>query len=72
MSGGFDTGAGITVIQVSCNSLSHPRPLVIAANKFIGGGTTRVTSCRVIMMGMNYCLIEGFVVWDAPEAIYVH
>ena len=24
------------------------------------------------MMGMDYCLIEGFIIWDVQEAIYGH
>ena len=67
----FDMRIGVTIGQVSCNCFAHSRPPVMADNKFVGGSPTTVASCRVIMVGVNYLLMQVFIIRDIQEAINI-
>ena len=45
----FNSGAGIAVADVLCNSLAHFWPPVVSRDKFVGGCLTRMASLWVIM-----------------------
>ena len=65
----FDSGTGITVVNVSSNTLVHARPPVIPANKFIGGSSYRVFCCRVVVVGIDNFSIQVFIIRDIEEAV---
>ena len=50
-------------------SIRDTRPPVVAANKFVCGSSTGVTSCGVIMVGVDYLSVQVFVVRNIQEAI---
>ena len=71
MSSRFDVCTGFTIGQVSCNCFEHSGPLVIPANKFIGGCMSRVSSRKMIMMGMDYLPMQVLVIRNIQEAIHI-
>ena len=46
----FDPCTGITICKVSSNCFAHSWPPVVSADKFIGGSSSKVSSCRVGMI----------------------
>ena len=71
MSYRFNAGTGVTVAEVSGNSLMHARTPVISANEFIGGSPSRVSCRRVVMVGIDHFSIQIFIIWDVDEAINI-
>ena len=62
---------GVTIGQVSCNCFGHSRPPMIVANKFVGGSPTGVAGCGVVIMSVDYVLIQVFIIRDIQEAINI-
>ena len=53
MANRFDSGTGVTVGKVPCDSFAHSWPPVISGDEFVSGSSSRVSSRRVVMVGMD-------------------
>ena len=60
----LDSCTGITIGQISGNCFSHSWPPVVSADEFIGGGSSWVSSSKVIMVCMQDFSVQDFVVRD--------
>ena len=71
MSDRYNPRAGIAVGQIPSDCYAPAWPPIISTDELIGRSSFGVSSCWVIMMGMQDFWIQGFIVRDIKQAIYI-